>query len=117
MPGGRFLKAVCGLIWALAGSPAGEPTPGTPPIEWKLPIERVPLKSGPGQAAVTGQCAVCHSLDYLTTQPLLSRAAWQSIVEKMRVRYQAPIGTNLVPAVVGYLLLNYGRENPPTQKP
>ena len=93
--------------------------PGVPVVaaEWKLPAERVALKPGAGQAVVTGQCAVCHSLDYLTTQPLLTRAAWQATVDKMRVRYQAPITTNLAPAVVSYLVQNYGRENPPPRQP
>jgi mono/diheme cytochrome c family protein len=79
---------------------------------WKLPVERVALKPGNGQAAITGQCAVCHSLDYLTTQPRLTRTAWQATVDKMRSRYQAQLNTNLVPVVVNYLVENYGRENP-----
>ena len=114
-----MLVSGCWMTLTRADEPAASDVLANPGAarEWKLPSERVSLKPGSGQAVVTGQCAVCHSLDYLTTQPPLTRTAWQTSVDKMRTRYGAPITTNLAPAVVGYLVQNYGRENPPPKEP
>ena len=37
------------------------------------------------------------------TQPTLSRAAWQGVVEEMRETYKAPIAATDTPAIVHYL--------------
>ena len=36
-------------------------------------------------------------------QPVLTRGAWQGVVEKMRETYKAPIAAPDVPAIVHYL--------------
>ncbi|MBX9813782.1 MAG: hypothetical protein A4S12_08225 [Proteobacteria bacterium SG_bin5] len=41
--------------------------------------------------AVTQNCTGCHSSEFLTAQPKLSRAAWAAEVAKMRKVYHAPI--------------------------
>jgi len=77
--------------WVL---PPGEPTP--PADEAAGPVRR--------------HCALCHSYDYISTQPRLGRAGWAASVEKMRARYGAPIPTNDVPALVNYLVRHHGKE-------
>lgn len=42
------------------------------------------------------------------TQPTLSKAAWDGVVEKMIHTYKAPIGQNDVPAIVDYLAATRG---------
>jgi mono/diheme cytochrome c family protein len=104
---GRLLRGVSLMMWAglaLAAEPGGD--------AWKLPAESVVLKPGKGRELVLGQCLVCHSLDYVTTQPALPRATWQATVEKMRVRYGASIPTNAVPGLVDYLVAAYGPVEP-----
>ena len=82
---------------------------------WKLPVEQNDLKPGPGRAAVLGQCLLCHSGDYITTQPPLDRAGWEAAVNKMRTRFGAPVPTNVVPVLVEYLATSYGP--PPPARP
>lgn len=79
---------------------------------WRLPAEKIVLKPGKGREAVIGQCTLCHSVDYLTTQPPLTRAGWTASVDKMRSKYGAPIPTNAIPVLVDYLVGQYGKADP-----
>ena len=78
---------------------------------WKLPPETEKYKPGPGMELAVANCALCHSADYISTQPPLSSTAWKATVEKMRSKYGAPINTNSVDALVRYLSTAYG-QNP-----
>ena len=53
--------------------------------------------------AINNNCLACHSAGMVLTQPKLSRAQWQSEVDKMRDAYKAPIAAEDVPAIVDYL--------------
>lgn len=77
---------------------------------WKLPPETPRLEKGPGVELASAQCVLCHSVDYISTQPRMNRAAWGATVAKMRDRYGAPIATNNVEALVNYLVKTYGTE-------
>lgn len=79
---------------------------------WKLPAENATLKEAPGLKLIQSNCLLCHSVDYISTQPTLTRAQWTAGVDKMRTRFGAVIGTNTVPAIVDYLTANYGKEAP-----
>jgi hypothetical protein len=54
--------------------------------------------------AINNNCLACHSAGMVLTQPALSRAEWQSEVEKMRGTYKAPVEESDVPAIVDYLV-------------
>lgn len=75
---------------------------------WKLPPETAKLKPGPNAPLAIANCTLCHSADYLSTQPPLTRQAWRATVEKMRLKYGAPIATNNVDALADYLSAAYG---------
>lgn len=75
---------------------------------WKLPPETAKLQRGPGVELVTAQCVACHSLDYISTQPPMSRAAWAGTVTKMKEKYGAPVAPERLEAVIEYLVKNYG---------
>jgi len=77
--------------------------------DWKLPTAQPALKAAPGAEQINANCVLCHSLDYVSTQPLLTRAQWTAGVEKMKTRFGAPLTTNQIPALVEYLTLNYGK--------
>lgn len=79
---------------------------------WKLPVEKTVLKDGAGKELVVGQCFLCHSTDYIATQPSLTRAQWQATVEKMRGKFGAPVPTNAIPTIVDYLTAGYGKPMP-----
>lgn len=83
------------------------------PLKIELPAETPHLKSAPGGELVLAQCLICHSADYLTSQPRLSRAYWQGTVAKMQAKFGAPIEAKDVDAVVDYLVKNYGSEAAP----
>ena len=66
-----------------------------------------PGRMFPGDAkaeAINNNCLACHSAGMVLTQPGLSRAEWQSEVEKMRSTYKAPVEESDVPAIVDYLV-------------
>jgi sulfite dehydrogenase (cytochrome) subunit B len=75
---------------------------------WKLPPETVKFKPGPGVELAVANCALCHSADYISTQPRLTSAAWKATVEKMRAKYGAPITTNNIAPIVEYLTTAFG---------
>lgn len=75
---------------------------------WKLPADTAKLKPGAGVPLVMANCALCHSADYISTQPRLTRAQWQATVVKMQQKYGAPIATNSIASLVEYLADAYG---------
>ena len=77
---------------------------------WVLPTDQPKLRPGPGVEVVAANCQLCHSADYVSTQPPLARAAWLAMVNKMREKYGAPLQTNQVAGVVDYLEAAYGKK-------
>ena len=78
------------------------------PLKIELPVEKPRLKDAPGRDALMGSCLVCHSVDYISTQPPLDAAGWKKIVEKMQHTFGAPLVDAQVPDLVNYLSSNYG---------
>ena len=79
-------------------------------VRIELPPEPGPFKEGPGADLANRQCLTCHSREYVTTQPLLGRQYWKSAVEKMQLKFGAPIPPSDVEALVIYLVTTYGDE-------
>jgi len=75
-----------------------------------LPPETAKLKPGPGAELASAQCLLCHSADYITTQPRLSRPQWTASVQKMQKTYGAPIPADKVEVLVDYLVKTYSAE-------
>lgn len=74
-----------------------------------LPTETAALKPGPGAELVGSQCLICHSADYITTQPRDKPLAfWKAEVEKMKKVYGASIPDDQIDPVSEYLARNYG---------
>ena len=74
-----------------------------------LPTETATLKPGPGAELAGSQCLICHSADYITTQPRDKPLAfWKAEVEKMKKVYGAPIADDQIDPVSEYLARNYG---------
>lgn len=77
--------------------------------EWVLPPEQIVLKPNPGADLVKANCVMCHSVEYLTTQPLLSRDQWKAAVTKMQAKYGAPVAAEAVDPLLDYLVSSYGK--------
>ena len=73
-----------------------------------LPEPIVSLKDGPGVDAARGYCSICHSLDYITTQPKFPKAKWQAEVTKMIKVYGAPVPDESAKAIADYIASHYG---------
>jgi hypothetical protein len=83
---------------------------------FRLPPETAKLKAGAGVEFATASCLLCHSADYISTQPRLTEAQWRANILKMQAKYGAPIKTNQIEALVSYFAKNYGTEAPPVAK-
>lgn len=79
----------------------------------ELPMETEVFKPGPNADIANAQCLICHSIEYVTTQPPQARAFWKNSVLKMQDKYGAAIAADQVEALVDYLARNYGRETSP----
>ena len=75
---------------------------------WDLPPETARPMAQPLQT----HCQLCHSSDYLATQPPLSRTQWTAIVEKMRGKFGAVIPTNQVPVLADTLVGTFADPRP-----
>ncbi len=78
-------------------------------LKIELPPETATLRPGAGADLANKQCLVCHSVDYITTQPRDKPLAfWKAEVEKMKKVYGAPIPDDQIDEIARYLAENYG---------
>ena len=84
---------------------------GTALAGYQLPPETATLAPGPNRDVAESYCIVCHSVDYITTQPRNladPRKFWTAEVNKMRQVYGAPIPDEDAAKIVDYLVASYG---------
>lgn len=79
-------------------------------LNFTLPPETATFKPAPGYELPSALCVICHSADYVATQPRLPRSFWITEVQKMQKVYGAPILDNQIEPLVNYLVKNYGFE-------
>lgn len=78
--------------------------------DWTLPEEKPVFKSGVGAELVQSNCLVCHSSEYITTQPPMTRDQWKASITKMQQKYGAPVSAEAVEPLLDYLAASYGRQ-------
>jgi sulfite dehydrogenase len=78
------------------------------PVKIELPAETGSFKQAPGAELANGQCLICHSVEYVTTQPPMPRAFWAASVKKMQDKYGAAIPAEQVEPLLDYLTRHYG---------
>jgi len=79
---------------------------GAPASADEQPID---LKKAPGRDVVEGNCAACHSLDYIEmNSPFLNAAGWDAEINKMIKLFGAPISEADAKTIADYLKANYG---------
>ena len=76
-------------------------TPGEPIV---LPSDPFSFRPGPGSAIASSYCGVCHSAEYIYTQPAHSKEAWTKIVKKMKSAFGCSIPDAQIPQLVTYLV-------------
>jgi len=74
----------------------------------QLPPEVNAFKQDVGAEIANAQCLVCHSVEYVSTQPPLPRTFWKTSVQKMQQKYGAAIPEEEVDVLADYLTRNYG---------
>jgi hypothetical protein len=74
-----------------------------------LPPPNVQLNPGPNLALAQGKCLICHSADYIYTQPPLTAKQWTAEVTKMQKAYGAPIADADIGPLVDYLMSQNGK--------
>jgi mono/diheme cytochrome c family protein len=101
-------------IAALAASLATAFALGTfaAPQRYEAPPETARLAPGEGSEVAQAHCLMCHSADYITTQPhglANPTAFWTAEVAKMRKAYGAQITDEESAKIVAYLVAAYGK--------
>jgi len=73
-----------------------------------LPAETATLKPGKGVDLAQGHCVMCHSVEYISTQPPMPRKFWEATVKKMKEKFAAPTPDDATAALVDYFTAAYG---------
>jgi mono/diheme cytochrome c family protein len=73
-----------------------------------LPPETGTYKTAPGVELVQANCLMCHSTEYVSSQPPMPRKYWEATVKKMKEKFGAPTPDAQVAALVDYLAATYG---------
>jgi len=103
----RVLRAALILI-ALQGAV------GVRALDITLPPETAAYRASPlpGYQLVRQNCLICHSAQYVLTQPPTSaRGYWEATVVKMKKAFGAPFAEEDIPFMVDYLVKTYGAEH------
>jgi mono/diheme cytochrome c family protein len=69
-----------------------------------LPPDRMGFQPGPGKERAGQYCLICHSADYIYTQPPHDAGEWTDIVKKMKSAYGCPIPDEDIAPLVSYLV-------------
>ncbi|MDR3398509.1 MAG: sulfite:cytochrome C oxidoreductase subunit B [Pandoraea sp.] len=81
-------------------------------LDIKLPQETSQLKASTlaGHQSASAWCVMCHSVDYINSQPPMPAAFWSAEVTKMVKVYGAPIPEDQVKLISEYLGTAYGND-------
>jgi hypothetical protein len=104
---GEYQPAALGLL------PQSRPSEILPDSQYAggpYPLYPPELESGEGKTEVEGYCSTCHSTRYITMQPPLPAAAWETEVTKMKKSFGATIPDEAVSRIAGYLQAHYTPE-------
>ena len=82
-------------------------------VQITLPAETATLKPGNGAELAQANCLICHSAEYISTQPPMPRKFWDASVKKMIDKYGAPTPPEVASALAEYLTAAYGVPDAP----
>ncbi|MDE2573283.1 MAG: cytochrome c [bacterium] len=107
---GAALLAAAGGLGAWGAAAGGAQSDPNVTVSVTYPPERQMFKDGEGAGLARANCQICHSSDYVYTQPPLTKAQWAAEVTKMKRVYGANIQDGDVDAIAAYLVTQNGRE-------
>lgn len=101
---GQYSQGTLGNIHQ--SSPTQQSTDGVYSVG-AYPLYTPELAQGEGREIIQIFCRFCHSTTYITMQPPLPAAAWESVVNKMIDIYGAPISEDSARQIINYLRTHY----------
>jgi sulfite dehydrogenase (cytochrome) subunit B len=93
------------LLLALLGAAAAA---NAAEVKIALPAETGAFKPGKGADLAQAHCLICHSVEYISTQPPMARKFWEATLKKMKEKFGAPTPDEALPALAEYLTSVYG---------
>lgn len=88
-------------------------TASAAPVTITLPPETGTFKPAKGAELAQANCLICHSVEYIQSQPPMPRKFWEANVKKMIEKYAAPTPPEVTAAIVDYLVTSYGVPDAP----
>ncbi|MEC4674979.1 MAG: c-type cytochrome [Nitrospirota bacterium] len=68
-----------------------------------LPPDPISFQQGPGSNIASSYCLICHSAEYIYTQPPHPHERWTEIIKKMKQTFGCPIPDEQIPPLAQYL--------------
>ncbi|MEX2490183.1 MAG: c-type cytochrome [Nitrospirales bacterium] len=68
-----------------------------------FPTDPFSFQTGTGQEIANTYCVICHSADYIYTQPTHSTTTWTEIIKKMKLAFGCPIPDDTIALLAEYL--------------
>lgn len=68
-----------------------------------FPTDPFSFQPGSGQEIANSYCVICHSADYIYTQPPHSQTTWTEIIKKMKLAFGCPIPDESIALLSEYL--------------
>ena len=104
----KIFSSALGLAFASALAASLSAPSLAAPVSIELPQPEITLKPGAGAETTMNDCQICHSLDYILTQPPhMGDKFWDGEVNKMIKTYGAPIEAADAKEIAAYLKKNY----------
>ncbi len=98
------MKSARLFLFALAASHLAQASE----VTLTLPPESGVYKAAPGVELAAANCLMCHSTEYVSSQPPMPRKFWEASVKKMKDKFGAPTPDAQMAALIDYLTTNYG---------
>ncbi|WNM61302.1 cytochrome c [Candidatus Nitrospira neomarina] len=82
-----------------------------------LPPDPISFQPGTGSAIASRYCLMCHSAEYVYTQPPHAREHWMEIVNKMKITFGCPISNEDMAPLIDYLVTQNSLQPSPSVPP
>ncbi|GJL54968.1 MAG: hypothetical protein NPIRA02_21000 [Nitrospirales bacterium] len=104
---GWFSVFLCVGLFMLGVFMVGQPS-GAQSMEasdtLSVPADPISFQQGPGSAIASSYCLICHSAEYIYTQPPHSHERWTEIIKKMKHTFGCPIPDEHISPLAEYLV-------------
>ncbi len=68
-----------------------------------LPPDPISFEQAEGSSIASSYCLICHSAEYIYTQPPHAQEEWTAIIQKMKLTFGCPIPDEQIPLLAQYL--------------